>query len=285
MRTIHQYAGAIRQISGRHGDFVYNANCKWVGKALEYYGEYCEGEVELFRRILRVTDVVWEIGANMGAQSVPLARLVSRGAFVGFEPQVEIFKILAANLCLNDLPRARCLNLALGPKSGTIELPPVNYLQPANFGAVSLTGQGGSGILVEQRRIDDLTYLPPPGLLKIDVEGMEESILRGGVETLRAHRPILYVENDQIDKSESLIEFLWGLDYDLYWHITPYYNVNNYFEAKTNLYGLAGSFNMLGLHKSTSFKIEDSDKISDARFHPLREMLASPPATGVRHGR
>jgi hypothetical protein len=54
--------------------------------------------------------------------------------------------------------------------------------------------------------------------------------------------------------------------------LTPYFNANNHFGNKTNIYGRATSFNMLCLHKSKTYDIGETNKITDARFHPLREM-------------
>jgi len=269
MKTIHQFARPIRMIAARHGDMIYNMHCQWVGRALEYYGEYCEQEVRLFEQLLAPGDVVWEIGANTGSQAVPLARRVSRGHYVGFEPQPELFKILAANLCVNGLANARCLNIALGETSGSVELPPLNYDQPANFGAVSLIGAGGGGVSVELRTMDEMSFLPQPGFIKLDVEGMEAMVLRGGRSTIKKSRPILYVENDRKEKSKELIELIWSFDYDLYWHISPYFNVENFFDNPENLYGRAVSINMIGFPKEKAYTINGGARILDATAHPI----------------
>jgi hypothetical protein len=42
-------------------------------------------------------------------------------------------------------------------------------------------------------RIDDLD-LPPPDVMKIDVEGSEVSLLHGAAETIRRHRPVIVIE-------------------------------------------------------------------------------------------
>ncbi|MBO2969087.1 FkbM family methyltransferase [Burkholderia pseudomallei] len=53
-------------------------------------------------------------------------------------------------------------------------------------------------------------------LLKIDVEGFELQVLQGAQKTLAKHRPVLYVENDRVELSSVLIEFLWGQGYRLW---------------------------------------------------------------------
>ena len=52
-----------------------------------------------------------------------LGRMVHQGNYVGFEPQVELFKILTANLLVNQLTNARSMNIALGDQEGILQLP------------------------------------------------------------------------------------------------------------------------------------------------------------------
>lgn len=243
MRKIYEFSDPIRGLESKYGFMVYNKHCHYVGKALELYGEYCEHEIELFKQLIKPTDVVWEIGANTGSQSVALAKLVPSGAYVGFEPQHELFKLLVTNLALNNCENALPYNFALGSEPSLIALPKVNYHLPNNFGAVSLIGsKDPSNTKVEIRSIDDLSWLSKPNFIKIDVEGMETSVLKGGVKTINETTPIIYIENDRLDKSVELIENLWDLNYELYWHITPYFNDKNFFGNKHNIYGNVSSF-------------------------------------------
>lgn len=105
--------------------------------------------------------------------------------------------------------------------------------------------------------------------MKIDVEGMECMVLRGGRETITKLRPLMYIENDRVDRSRELIELLWTYQYDLYWHITPYYNSENYFEIQGNIYGNTSSFNMLCIPRDKGPKVQGLPLITDAYMHPL----------------
>ena len=91
----------------RHGRFTYLLNDAYIGRSLDVYGEYSEGEIDLFRQLLRPGDVAIDVGANIGALTVAMARLVQPGgAIVAFEPQRAIYDILCNNLRLNGL--AQC---------------------------------------------------------------------------------------------------------------------------------------------------------------------------------
>jgi FkbM family methyltransferase len=274
IRQIDQFPGPIRMIQGRHGPIFYNQNCQYIGKALELYGEYCEHEIHLFKALIEPSNVIWEIGANTGSQSTALASMVPHGTFVGFEPQIELYKIFVTNLTVNNCENAIPMNHALGEVQGVIPLPLINYHLPNNFGAVSLLNKNiaEDSFLVETSPIDKLTWLPPPDFMKIDVEGMESNVLRGGNVTIIKKKPIIYIENDRPDKSSELISILWDFGYICYWHITPYFNSENYFGNKKNIYQNQASFNMLCIHNEKESKaVEGLKKIIDKDFHPLKK--------------
>ena len=60
----------------KHGYFMYNPLDNTHGRALDVYGQYSEGEVEVFRQLVRMGDIVVDAGANVGMFTVPLADMV-----------------------------------------------------------------------------------------------------------------------------------------------------------------------------------------------------------------
>jgi FkbM family methyltransferase len=99
--------------------------------------------------------------------------------------------MLAANLALNGIEeQVEILPLALADFTGqagfTTDLEECNHLAPA---------QETDSASVEVRRLDDLV-LPsqPVSLVKIDVEGFDQAVLRGGQQLLLRDRPVLIVE-------------------------------------------------------------------------------------------
>ena len=59
--------------------FVFLENDVYIGKSLQTYGEYSFGEIELLKRVVSAGDNVLEVGANIGAHSVFIARDVCPG--------------------------------------------------------------------------------------------------------------------------------------------------------------------------------------------------------------
>src|SRR6476620_7891408 len=101
----------------RYGRMLYNINDTFVGRLLDRYGEYSEGEIDLFKQIVRPGDVVIEVGANIGAHTVWFARNTwPGGAVIAFEPQRLVFQTLCANLALNDIVNALVYQQACGRK-------------------------------------------------------------------------------------------------------------------------------------------------------------------------
>ena len=228
----------------RHGKISYLVNDAYIGRSLEVYGEYSEGELDLFRQLLRPGDVALDVGANIGALTVGMARMVRPGgAIIAFEPQRTIFEILCQNLRQNGLDNVTAYRRAVGSASGIVRVPPLDYARTDNFGGVRLGGAQGDE--VEIVTIDGLA-LPRLRLLKVDVEGMEREVLLGAHGTIARLQPALYVENDRAEHSRALILLLFELGYRLWWHITPLFNPHNFFRHPHDIFGEVVSFNMIG---------------------------------------
>jgi FkbM family methyltransferase len=166
----------------RHGRLMYLLNDAYIGRSLDVYGEYSEGEIALFRQLLRPADVAVDVGANIGALTIGMARLVQpQGMVHAFEPQRAIFELLSNNIRLNGLTNVTAHRRAVGSERGTIRVPPLDYAATNNFGGVALGAAEGEA--VEVVTIDDLG-LTRLRLLKVDVEGMESEVVTGARTTI-----------------------------------------------------------------------------------------------------
>jgi len=157
-----------------------------------------------------------------------------------------------------------------GACQSVILAPPVNYDVEANFGGLGL-GSYQSGEAVPVVTIDSL-QLARCDLLKADVEGMELSVLRGAARTIERFHPIVYVENDRVESSPALIEYLLALGYKLYWHLPPLYHPDNFFGNTVNLFGNIVSSNMLGIHSSIQSSITGLTAIERPEDHWLKKI-------------
>lgn len=231
-------------VQARYGAMLYNRNDAYVGASLANYGEFSEGEAAMFRQLIGAGDIVVEAGANIGAHTVPLAQQVGRaGAVFAFEPQRIVFQTLCANLALNQIVNVFARQQGLGRAAGNMGAPAEDPFHGNNFGGLPLL-PAGQGEPVAVVTVDSLA-LPRCRLIKADVEGMEAEVLAGAQETIRRHRPVLYLENDRRELSPALIRLLQAMQYRLWWHCPPLFNPHNFAANGTNIFGGTVSINLL----------------------------------------
>ena len=243
----------VAVVQGRDGLFLVNRHDRYIGRAIERYGEYNGIEGSALTSLVQSNDIVIEVGANIGSHTVGLAKKTGpRGKVFAFEPQRACYALLQSQIALNQLGNVYAFNEGLGTDDATLWLPPVDYSRQGNFGGVSLVASAGENHeAVKVRRLDDVCGdLPSVALIKIDVEGMEREVIAGGIQLITRTKPILYVENDRFDKHSALISLIQKLGYRLWWHFPPLFSPRNFFGVKENEYGGTVSINMLCVHSA-----------------------------------
>jgi FkbM family methyltransferase len=193
----------------RVNDIYYVLTC--TSDLLEVVPEY-EKEVfnELFRN-LRPGSVFIDVGAHIGRYSFPVARFVGEdGIVVVIEPDPVSFRALSMGVELNGLRNVLALNVALGDREGKATL-----CQKFVTATSSIIEFNGCRRFVEVplRRLDSIVEdlgLKRVDVIKIDAEGAEVQVLKGGVKTIMRFRPFIVVEvrNHNIDKFEQIMKNL-----------------------------------------------------------------------------
>ena len=264
-------SGINRLVRGRDGWFVYNRHDEYIGRSLEHYGEYNWFEAQLLLQLLRPDDVVIEVGANIGSHTVGLAKAVGPGGQVyAFEPQRVVFQLLCANVALNSLLWAHCVQAAVGVTQGQVSVPAVEYTRAGNFGGVPMLPAQAGGEQVPLLTLDTCMSVDRLRLLKIDVEGMEQAVIEGASGLIARHAPLLYVENDRADRSEALIRTIQSLGYRCYWHLPYLFNPDNWFGVTENIFPGTVSLNMLCVPLSASANIAGLQQVGNPAYHPMQ---------------
>ncbi|WP_429266854.1 FkbM family methyltransferase [Paraburkholderia sp. EB58] len=269
-------AAHTQLVQTRHGWMLANPNDFYLGRALLEYGECGELESAVLRQLLVQPGVVVEVGANIGVHTVMLARETQqrRQVLVAFEPQPVIFQNLCANLAANGITNVLAWPYACGSDASTLYFERPDYAAPGNFGSVEMqTKPGTDTIPVPCVRMDDVLRTHTVGLIKIDVEGFELAALQGAQETIARCRPTLYVENDRLERSQALIEWLWSKDYRMWWHLPPLFNPGNFFGRAENIYGGLLSCNMLALPRELDLDITGFTEVTDSTTHALMNLV------------
>jgi FkbM family methyltransferase len=154
--------------------------------------------------------VVYDIGAFEGLHTLFFARRVGRaGRVFAFEPNPRTSHRALENLELNHVKNVELLPIAIGDRSDLVPL----LFDPQDAGRGSIV-EGGptrrrtkASVPVEVRPVDELVAagrVPPPDFVKIDVEGAEGAVLAGMEDTLRRHRPPLFIEVHGHSEAEKL---------------------------------------------------------------------------------
>ena len=206
--------------------------------AVRFGPEQYEPEISyLIDYLIKDTDVVLDIGANVGLHTVAFARKVTKGHVYSFEPVAEMAERLSENVALNGLTNVTLVPCGLGAEDDTLEM-------SVNIGGAGLEGTStiaGSVHLdrepenyetrqVPVRRLDaivqSLGIKERIGFVKIDTEGFETWVIEGGLETIREHRPAMIVEAHSRRLAAAGKDFQWYLDQFPDYHILIIYPVN-----------------------------------------------------------
>ncbi len=132
---------------------------------------------------------VLDIGAHIGTFTLTLSKIVGEnGCVYAFEPQKKIYRELRKNCELNGVKNALCYRLAIGDRQQMIEMDKETL--PHNEGGTSI-GRGGDA--VEMRTIDSF-QLTHVSFIKIDVEGSEQQVLDGMIDTIQKNKPVIVLE-------------------------------------------------------------------------------------------
>lgn len=134
---------------------------------------------------------VLDIGANIGNHMLYFCNECDAKKVYCFEPVERTFSILEKNVKLNHLEqRVKLLQMGLGEKEDNVSAEYSIY----NIGATRLKSNGEQGNIL-LKRLDDLGIKEEIVFIKIDVEEMEISVLRGGMELIKKNKPYIMVES------------------------------------------------------------------------------------------
>lgn len=218
-----------------YGKFIIARTCLFQAETLVKTGKtHIESELNnIFAIVDTLPDqaIIVDGGANAGFFTVPVAHKTQHRdvKIISFEPQRQLFQALCGSLVLNGYEHVYVHNCALGLEPGIAQLPAIDYSVAQDFGTVQLNDSA----TVEEHgwmnhRVVDVTSidamdLPSLDFFKLDVEGYEIAALTGAVNTIKKHRPWIWVEYF-ITGAEKIKHSLSSLD-DYVFYIVDYQNM------------------------------------------------------------
>lgn len=157
---------------------------------------FVEPDVTLLSSFVDAGAEVVDVGAHRGAYTVPLHKLGAR--VLAIEPDWECYSVLQS--WSKGRPNVCVVHAALSDRASISGLMvPVDESGVEHTAAARLETRDmwdGATNMVPTIPLDAL-YFSNLRFIKIDVEGHEMSVLRGSVEQIAMHRPVLLIEIEQ----------------------------------------------------------------------------------------
>lgn len=191
-----------------------------------------ENEIKLLQELIDKGSNVIDIGANRGNYSYALNKLKCN--IIIFEPNSYCYKILKK--WAENKKNIILYNIALSDTRGYKELYiPIDKLGILHDASASLNIQNSNSNVkqrVELKKLDDYN-LSNIDFIKIDVEGHENSVINGAINTIKSNKPTIIIEIEKRHNAssfEEIRETLEDLNYSCFFYYKNEINSINKFK-------------------------------------------------------
>jgi FkbM family methyltransferase len=157
-----------------------------ISETIEKTGVWEANQLSLYPRLMDQDDVFIDVGANVGINSLFMAKVASGARVISIEASPENFDILLKNIDGSKI-EAHCL--AIADIDGSIP-----FFGSGTNAKIDGSATKSQSISVPARRLDTLVQelcVEKIGLLKVDVEGYTDLVLGGAGETLKKTNNII----------------------------------------------------------------------------------------------
>lgn len=204
--TLRGLCGADAKVSCQRKGLSWNLDLtEGIDLSIYLFGQFEPEVARACQYLIRPGAIVLDIGANIGAHALPMARLCGHaGAVHAFEPTEYAVQKLRDNLMLNPGLKDQLLIHHTLLNDGRSEARPSaiasswqlsdqpdaekHPLHGGSFKALGACGVTSLDRFVEEQALTRID------LIKLDVDGNEWSVLQGATQTLLRHRPPIVME-------------------------------------------------------------------------------------------
>lgn len=192
-----------------------NRGFRWIvgaGTHGCWLGSYEAEKQTALASMLGANKVFYDVGANVGFYTLLASRLVGPGGrVVSVEPVPRNISFLRRHVEINNCRNVLILGVAVSNQTGT-----GCFFSGESPSEGRLDESGGNMVQVET--MDRLVHsgrIPPPDVIKMDIEGGEAKALNGARGVLLAHRPIVFLATHGSKVHMECYELLTALGYKL----------------------------------------------------------------------
>lgn len=164
-------------------------------------------------------DHVVDVGGYVGYFTMLAAKLVGpAGGVTTFEPVAENAASIRRSAATNGFSHVRVEEAALSDRTGRATIHVEREAGGSASSTSSLAGEGGETLQIPVTTLDD--YVVRHGvtrvdLVKVDVEGLEEEVVRGMEAVMRDLRPELVIEFASRDAAAGCVRLLETRSYEV----------------------------------------------------------------------
>lgn len=200
----------------------YRMRVDWTKKRSFAYGTWEPEVVKVIQQHVSPGMTVLDVGAHSGFYTLLLSKLVGpQGHVIAFEPLPVNFRILEENIALNGLKNVTARREAVGERSGELKFEVPG--QEDSLVAGPFRDDDARGVIdVPVVSLDDFLFERglKVDLIKMDVEGAEDDVMRGAQRMLETFHPGMAVELHNVDKQTGrhpVVVYLEEMGYQIQW--------------------------------------------------------------------
>jgi FkbM family methyltransferase len=175
-----------------------------IDKTIITYGLWEQKTTQLVKQLIHETDVVIDVGANIGYFTTLFAKLVGpEGKVYAFEPTHNYYNHLLENVSINDFKNIEIIKkglsnlcqdieISIDESSATIHQPLTNYVQSREVISLITLDE-----FILNKGISKINFI------KIDVDGHEPFVLEGALKSIQKYKPIIILEISHLHYLEA----------------------------------------------------------------------------------
>lgn len=224
--------------NSQSGTFLILNEAETIQKSLLKNGYFEQLAIKICIKFSDNSTIV-DVGSNIGTFSIPIALNFPKAKIISIEPQRNVYFHFCSNILVNKLQNIYPLNIAIGKtnkKNIRVKVPLFDSFIEKYTGSVSLDPkihelrQKLIGIAepslyakkfedVPLKNLDEIVGIDKICFIKIDVEGMELSVMRSAEKVLKKFKPFLYFEAWNFDEfkleKNKLTNYVEKIGYEL----------------------------------------------------------------------
>ncbi|MBB2997690.1 MAG: glycosyltransferase [Paraburkholderia tropica] len=245
----------MAQMQCKYGLFEVSGNRGHAAESLRLYGEFAERQLVTMLRFVEPHSVVVDIGADVGARAVALARYVQNAGRVhALEMRGEVADILKANVARNFLQDAVAVQEVSEEAAGSSGAALWGAFESEELPAVDLV-HVGRGVAVSP----SMMFGPASG-------------------TVRRCRPVICIDLANVQDGEAWLAAAKRERYTVFGHVAFAFNPENYRCYTENVYGDACDRMLILVPDGDGARFDTQDLLAVASPENLGDVSQNPPA-------